>query len=128
MVLDSSALNAVLLGEPERPQFLNLVAAAGVKLLSAANALETTIVIESRLGAAGGHALDAFLQATRITIVAVDIDQLAQARQAWRNFGKGRHRAGLNFGDCFAYALAKVSGEPLLAKGSDFQRTDLQLL
>ena len=128
MVIDSSALNAVLLGEPERSQFLNLVAAAGVRLLSAANALETTIVIESRLGAAGGHAFDEFLQATGITIVAVDVDQLAQARQAWRNFGKGRHRAGLNFGDCFAYALAKVSGEPLLAKGSDFQRTDLQLL
>lgn len=128
MVIDSSALLAILLAEPERSHFVDLITEASVRLLSAANALETAIVSESRLKIAGGHELDVLIQKAAIEIVSVDSEQYFVARQAWRRFGKGRHPAALNFGDCFAYALSRVSGEPLLAKGTDFQKTDLQLL
>jgi len=128
VVIDSSALLAILLAEPERSHFVDLITEASVRLLSAANALETAIVSESRLKIAGGHELDVLIQKAAIEIVSVDSEQYFVARQAWRRFGKGRHPAALNFGDCFAYALSRVSGEPLLAKGTDFQKTDLQLL
>jgi ribonuclease VapC len=128
VVIDTSALLAILLGEPERGKFLQLLSESETRLLSAANALETAIVVESRRGEAAGRELDLFLHRTKIEIVAVDADQFSIARFAWRKFGKGRHPAALNFGDCFAYALAKTSSEPLLAKGEDFRRTDLQLL
>lgn len=128
MVIDTSALLAIFLGESEREHFLKLLAESGLRLLSAANALETAIVLESRRGEAAGREFDLFLHRTRIDVVAVDADQVSIARYAWRKFGKGRHPAALNFGDCFAYALTKTSNEPLLAKGGDFSRTDLQLL
>ena len=128
VVIDTSALLAILLGEPERGKFLQLLSQSETRLLSAANALATAIVVESRRGEAAGRELDLFLHRTKIEIVAVDADQFSIARFAWRKFGKGRHPAALNFGDCFAYALAKTSSEPLLAKGQDFRRTDLQLL
>ena len=128
MVIDTSAVLAILLGEPERGQFLELLSESGVRLLSAANALETAIVVESRRGEIAGRELDLFLHRTGIEIVAVDAEQFTIARFAWRKYGKGRHKAGLNFGDCFAYALAKTSSEPLLAKGEDFSQTDLELL
>ena len=128
MVIDTSALLAILLGEPERGAFLKLLSESETRLLSAANALETAIVVETRRGVAAGGELDLFLQRTKIEIVAVDVEQVAIARLAWRKFGKGRHAVGLNFGDCFAYALAKMSSEPLLAKGTDFRQTDLALL
>jgi ribonuclease VapC len=128
VVIDTSALLAILLGEPERGKFLQLLSQSETRLLSAANALEAAIVVESRRGEAAGRELDLFLHRTKIEIVAVDADQFSIARFAWRKFGKGRHPAALNFGDCFAYALAKTSSEPLLAKGQDFRRTDLQLL
>ena len=128
MVIDTSALLAILLGEPERGKFLQLLSESETRLLSAANALETAIVVESRRGEAAGRELDLFLHRTKIEIVAVDAEQFSIARFAWRKFGKGRHPAALNFGDCFAYALTKASSEPLLAKGEDFRRTDLQLL
>jgi ribonuclease VapC len=128
VVIDTSALLAILLGEPERGKFLQLLSESETRLLSAANALETAIVVESRRGEAAGRELDLFLHRTKIEIVAVDADQFSIARFAWRKFGKGRHPAALNFGDCFAYALAKTSSEPLLARGEDFRRTDLQLL
>ncbi len=128
VVIDTSALLAILLGEPERGKFLQLLSESESRLLSAANALETAIVVESRRGEAAGRELDLFLHRTKIEIVAVDAEQFSIARFAWRKFGKGRHPAALNFGDCFAYALTKTSSEPLLAKGEDFQRTDLQLL
>lgn len=128
MVIDTSALLAILLGEPERAHFLKLTSESGIRLLSAANALETAIVVESRRGEAAGREFDLFLHRTKIEIVAVDGEQVSIARYAWRKFGKGRHPASLNFGDCFAYALTKTSNEPLLAKGGDFSRTDLQLL
>jgi ribonuclease VapC len=128
VVIDSSALLAILLAEPERAQFVDLITEAEVRLLSAANALEAAIVSESRLKAIGGHELDILIQKASIEIVSVDSEQFSVARNAWRKFGKGRHPASLNLGDCFAYALSKVSAEPLLAKGSDFKKTDLQLL
>jgi len=128
VVIDTSALLAILLGEPERGKFLQLLSESETRLLSAANALETAIVVESRRGEAAGRELDLFLHRTKIEIVAVDAEQFSIARFAWRKFGKGRHAAALNFGDCFAYALAKASSEPVLAKGEDFRRTDLQLL
>lgn len=128
VVIDSSALLAVLLAEPERSHFVDLIAKAGVRLLSAANALEAAIVSESRLGTIGGHELDILIQKASIEIVSVDAEQFSAARRAWRKYGKGRHPAALNFGDCFAYALSKVSSEALLAKGTDFQQTDLHLL
>lgn len=128
VVIDTSALVAVLLGERERSPYLRLIDESKVRLLSAANALESAMVIEDRRGPVGGSELDIFLQRAAIEIVAVDEEQFSVARYAWRRFGKGRHPAGLNFGDCFAYALTKVSGEPLLAKGIDFRKTDLQLL
>ena len=128
MVIDTSALLAILLGEPERGAFLKLLSESETCLLSAANALETAIVVETRRGVAAGGELDLFLQRTKIEIVAVDVEQVAIARLAWRKFRKGRHPASLNFGDCFAYALAKMSSEPLLAKGTDFRQTDLALL
>ncbi len=128
VVIDTSALLAILLGEPERGKFLQLLSESETRLLSAANALETAMVVESRRGEAAGRELDLFLHRTKIEIVAVDEEQFSIARFAWRKFGKGRHPAGLNFGDCFAYALTKTSSEPLLAKGEDFRRTDLQVL
>jgi ribonuclease VapC len=95
-------------------------------LLSAANLLEASMVIESRKGDAGGHELDLLLYRARIEVVAVDQDQAEIARLAWRRFGKGRHPAGLNYGDCFAYALAKSRRAPLLFTGTDFTQTDIE--
>jgi len=128
VVIDTSALLAILLGEPERGKFLQLLSESETRLLSTANALETAMVVESRRGEAAGRELDLFLHRTKIEMVAVDAEQFSIARFAWRKFGKGRHPAALSFGDCFAYALTKTSSEPLLAKGEDFRRTDLQLL
>ncbi|MGB2624672.1 MAG: type II toxin-antitoxin system VapC family toxin [Candidatus Acidiferrum sp.] len=128
MVIDSSALLAILLNEPERPRYLDLIDDSQIRLISAASALESAMIIEHRRGPAGGSEFDIFLHRAAIEIISVDAEQFSVARQAWRKYGKGRHPAALNFGDCFAYALATVSNEPLLAKGSDFQKTDLQLL
>ena len=128
MVIDTSAFLAILLAEPERGRFLKLLSESGIRLVSAANVLETSIVVESRRGEAAGRELDLFLHRAKVEIVPVDEEQVSIARHAWRKFGKGRHPAALNFGDCFAYALTKTSNEPLLAKGGDFSNTDLQLL
>ena len=125
MVLDTSALLAILLDEPERRRFNELIEADLVRLISAANVLETAIVLESRSGEAAGRELDLFLHRAKVEVTAVDGDQVEIARAAFRRFGKGRHSAGLNFGDCFAYALAMASGEALLFKGSDFAQTDV---
>jgi ribonuclease VapC len=126
MVIDTSALVAVLFDEPEGAAFRLAIENDPVRLLSAASLLEASIVVESRVGEAGGQALDEAIQKARIRIVAVDAEQIEVARKAFRTFGKGRHPAALNFGDCFSYALAIRSGEPLLFKGEDFTRTDLE--
>ncbi len=125
MVVDTSALLAIFLAEPERKQFLDLITQGDTRYISAANVLETGIVLEARRGEAAGREFDLFLHRAKLEIVPVDSDQIEIARVAWRKYGKGRHAAGLNFGDCFAYALAKVMGEPILFKGDDFTHTDL---
>jgi len=125
MVIDTSALAAIFFAEPERDPFLAAITAAGSRLVSAATVLETGLVVESRQGEAAGRELDLFVVRADLHIVAVDAEQADLARSAWRKYGKGRHTAALNFGDCFSYALAKSSSEPLLAKGTDFASTDI---
>ena len=127
MVIDTSALVAIFFGEPERQEFLAAITAAESRLVSAATVLETGIVIEARQGEAAGREFDLFVVRASLHIVPVDAEQVDLARSAWRTYGKGRHPAGLNFGDCFSYALAKASGEPVLAKGTDFARTDIRI-
>ena len=125
MVIDTSALVAIMLDEPERRSFNEKIETDPVRLLSAASFVETTLVIETRLGEAGGREFDLLLHRAAVEIVPVDADQAEIARRALRQFGRGRHPAGLNFGDSFAYALAKTRGEPLLFKGTDFALTDV---
>ena len=125
MVIDTSALVAMLNDEPEAERFEAAVAADQARLMSTASYLETAIVIETRFGEPGGRELDLWLHRAAVDLVAVDADQADAARVAYRLYGKGRHPAGLNYGDCFSYALAKVSGQPLLFKGDDFARTDI---
>lgn len=127
MVIDTSALVAIFLAEPERKPFLDLILATGTRLISAANLLETGIILEARRGEAAGREFDLFVVRANLEIVSVDGEQVEIARSAWRRYGKGRHPAGLNFGDCFAYALAKFSGERLLAKRGDFGQTDIEV-
>ncbi len=126
MVIDTSAVVAILLDEPERHRFNELIEISARRFISAGTLIETALVIETRRGDIGRRALDAFLNEARFETIAVDSDQVTIARTAFRTYGRGRHRAGLNFGDCFAYALAKATGEPLLFKGADFARTDIQ--
>lgn len=125
MVLDTSALLALLLDEPEAEEFRAAVEEDTTRLVSAATLLETALVIEARKGEPGGRELDALIHKAEIVVAAVDAEQVSEARRAYRRFGKGRHAAGLNFGDIFAYALARTSGEPLLFKGDDFAKTDI---
>jgi ribonuclease VapC len=125
MVIETSALVSMLTDEPEAQRFEAAVAADPVRLMSAASYLEAAIVIEQRFGEPGGRELDLWLHRASVDLVGVDADQAEVARSAYRRFGKGRDPAGLNYGDCFAYALAKVSGEPLLVKGGDFGHTDI---
>jgi ribonuclease VapC len=127
VVIDTSALVAIFLNEPERHLFLALIAAADSRLISAATVVEAGIVLEARLGEAAAREFELFLHHAQLEIVPVDSAQAEAARTAWRQYGKGRHPAALNFGDCFAYALAHVTGEPLLAKGTDFAQTSLKL-
>ena len=125
MVIDTSAVVAILRDEPERSTFNKAIEAADRPLLSVASFLEASMVIEARHGPDGVRDLDLFIAKAGIDLVAVDSDQAYVARAAFRTYGKGRHAASLNFGDCFAYALAKTTGEPLLFKGSDFSLTDI---
>jgi ribonuclease VapC len=127
MVIDSSALVAIFLNEPERARFLELISGADKKLLSAASLVETGIVLETRAGPAIAREFDLFLHEADIEIASVDEVQADRARMAHRKFGKGNHPAGLNFGDCFTHALATVSGEPVLAKGHEFSLSGLSV-
>ena len=128
MVIDTSALVAMLFDEPERQLFAQAVAADPRRLISAATILETSIVVEAQRGEAAGRELDLLVHRVGSTVVAVTAAQIELARTAWRQFGKGRHRAGLNYGDCFSYALARHAGERLLCKGDDFARTDIDVV
>ena len=128
MVIDTSALLAILQREPERRGFLEAVAAADSIRMSVASFVESSIVIESRYGAEGLRDLDRFIARADIELIPVDAEQGQLARSAFSRFGKGRHRAGLNYGDCFSYAAAISLGEPLLCKGDDFIQTDVPIL
>lgn len=125
MTLDTSAVLTVLLEEPGWELYWDLIASAERKMISSVSVLEATMVLEGRRGASAGMELDLFLHRAGAEVVAFDVDQLTVARAAFRVWGKGRHRAGLNFGDCAAYALAQWTGEPLLFKGGDFAATDV---
>lgn len=126
MVLDTSAILAILQDEPERRAFNEAIEAASERRLSAATFVELSIVIAARFGPEGIRDLDLFLATAAIELVPFDTDQAQLARSAFSRFGKGRHPAGLNFGDCFSYALASAYDEPLLFKGNDFPLTDLR--
>jgi ribonuclease VapC len=125
MVIDSSALLAILLNEPDAHPLRAAFDHDDVRLLSAATLLEASMVIETRKGEDGGRDLDLLISKSKIEVVPVDEAQAIEARRAWRRFGRGRHPAALNYGDLFSYALSRVSGEPLLFKGEDFARTDV---
>jgi ribonuclease VapC len=125
MTLDTSAILAVLQNEPERAEFVSLIERAERRIISAMSVLEAAMVLEGRRGDDAGSDLDLFLQRASVETITFDGEQLALARQAFRRFGRGRHPAGLNFGDCASYALAQWSGEPLLYKGTDFSATDV---
>jgi ribonuclease VapC len=124
MVLDTSALLALLLNEPEATDMARAIASDPRRLVSAFTALETSVVIEARKGEDGGREFDLLAYKAGIDIVPMDSGQAELARSAWRKYGKGRHPAGLNIGDCCSYALARYTGEPLLFKGEDFAKTD----
>ncbi len=125
MVIDTSAFVAILSGEPERRRFIEAIESAESRLVSAATLVETAIVIETRYGADGLRDFDLLVAKAAAEIIAVDGEQASAARGAFSRFGKGRHLAGLNYGDCFSYALASVRGEPLLFKGDDLIHTDI---
>ena len=126
MVIDTSAVMAILLGEPEAAPFAVAIEADPTRIMSAATAFETALVIETRKGPSGGREFDLLMHRAQIEVVPFTAEQFDVARDAWRRFGKGTHAAGLNFGDCFSYALAATSGEPLLFKGDDFGLTDIR--
>ncbi len=125
MIVDTSALLAVLFNEPDAPLYAKALAEAETCRMSAANFVEAAIVVEAQTSHAGVSQFDAFFRRAGITIESVTEEQAHAARQAYTDFGKGRHPAGLNYGDCFSYALAKITGEPLLYKGNDFKKTDI---
>ena len=125
MVVDTSAVLAILLGEREAEAFARAIEAADTCRISAANFVEAAIVIDTRGDAVASRQFDLFMRRAAIRVEAVTLEQTEVARQAYRDFGKGRHSAGLNFRDCFSYALAKVLDEPLLFKGTDFGQTDV---
>jgi len=126
MVIDTSAIIAIPLGEAEAETFAKAISYDEKRLLSAFSALEASVVIEARLGAAGKLALEQLLFSAKIEIVEMNEQQVQLAHEAWRKFGKGYHPAKLNLGDCCSYALAKYSGESLLFKGNDFKQTDIK--
>jgi ribonuclease VapC len=127
MVVDTSAVMAILQLEAEAQEFAALIDSASVRLISSVSP-GAGILAESRKGSAGAAALDAFLQQASLLTVAFDLAQSAAARDAFRRFGKGRHPAELNLGDCAAYALSRISAEPLLFKGTDFAKTDVAIV
>ena len=126
MIIDTSAVLAILFGEPDAARYEEAIAMAWPRRMSVAALLEAAMVVESRGGTAAGRELDLFLETASIELVPVTTEQADAARRAWRRFGKGNHPAGLNFDDCFVYALAATNQESLLFKGEDFARTDIE--
>lgn len=127
-VVDSSALAAICFGEPEYERFVELLSSAEPAVLSAATLTEVSMVVEARKGLSGAAMLDRTLRNAEIDVVEVSEVDARNAVVAWRRYGKGNHRAALNFGDCFVYALAEVRGYPIVCDGNDFAQTDLEVL
>ncbi len=125
MILDCSPLVAILAGEPDAELYIQAISRDPRCRISAGNFIELSIVLESQFPAEVLRQCDALFRRVGIVIEPVTAEHAHLARQAFHDFGKGRHPAGLNFGDCFAYALAKHTGEPLLFKGNDFRQTDI---
>ena len=125
MIVDSSAILAILFAESDAAVFAKAMSEADSCKISAATFVEVAVVVEAQTKDRGGRQLDAFLRRAGFVVEPVTEEQAHLARQAYSDFGKGRHPAGLNFGDCFSYALAKASGETLLFKGCDFSKTDI---
>ena len=125
MILDTSALIAIFYGEAEAARYTQLIRDADRCLMSAATFVELSIVLEAQQGADAVRQSEMFVRRAGIILEPFTVEQAYLARQAFHDFGKGRHAAGLNLGDCFAYALAKSLGEPLLFKGDDFRKTDV---
>ena len=126
MIVDTSAVIAILFNEADAEVYAAAIAQADSCAISAASFVEVSVVVEAQTKGIGPRQVDAFFRRAGITIEALTEDQAHIARQAYSDFGKGRHPASLNFGDCFAYALAKSTGEPLLFKGRDFAKTDIE--
>jgi len=125
MIVDTSAVLAVLFNESDAPRYARALAEADMCRISAVNFVEAAVVVDSQGNAGTSRQFDLFVRRAEIVVEPVGEDQAHLARQAYFEFGKGRHAAGLNFGDCFAYALAKATKEPLLFKGNDFSKTDI---
>ena len=126
MVIDTSAVVAILQNEPERRKFNEAIEEAEVRSFSTASYLETSMILESRYGADGVRDLDLFIAKAKVSLVPIDEDQAHLARRGFQKYGKGRHPAGLYYGDCFSYALARSLDQPLLFKGNDFSQTDVE--
>jgi ribonuclease VapC len=126
MVIDTSAVAAVLFDEPDHRRYADAIEAATTRLISAVTRVELALVVEGRKGEAGRGRLERFLALVGADVVSVTAQHAELAIEAFRRFGKGRHPAGLNIGDCFAYALAKATDQPLLFKGADFAKTDVR--
>ena len=126
MVVDTSALLAIFFGESDSQGLQARLLAEPQPRISAGSLLEAAIVVEARKGPTGSRELDQFLQRLNVVTEAVDAEQIVAARTGFRKYGKGRHEAGLNHGDCFAYGLAVTLDEPLLFKGEDFAKTDVR--
>ncbi len=128
IVVDTSAVVAILLREEAADASVAILSEAAIRLMSAATLVELGIVVESRLGPAGADVLTRFLRDAAIAVVPVDAELAERALGGWRRYGKGRHAAGLNYGDCFTYALAEKTGHPVLCAGADFLATDVETL
>lgn len=126
MIVDSSALLAIVLREPDREAFLDAMLAAATVRMSVANWLEATMIVDRRGNDIAVNRFEDFVRTAQIGLIPVSVTQAVIARRAWRTFGRGIHPAKLNYGDCFAYALAKETNEPLLFKGNDFPQTDIE--
>lgn len=125
MIIDTSAVLAILYDEDNAARFADAIAGAERRMMSAANFLEAGVVIDNQIGPAAGRQLDALIARAEVEIAPVTKEQAEIARQAYLDYGKGNHPARLNFGDCFAYALSKLTAQPLLFQGDDFSRTDI---
>jgi len=125
LIIDTSPILAILFAEDDAARYANAIAQSDIRLISAATYLETGGVVDNQIGVAAGRQLDAFIARAGIAVEAVTRQHADIARQAYLDFGRGNHPARLNFGDCFAYALAVDTGEPLLFKGTDFGATDV---